>query len=211
MVRQTFLTNVSQNGEQKIDCDLNLKPCGTSVPLLTTSLSNYKFTPSVVSHISPPRRCSEPSFSAQLEFKNKELNNQDKLIPLDNLSQDQIFERSDSNLSSSSSDEECFESAFCAKNPCFKCLSCVQRALKSIVNHRYFQRFIFLAILFNTLSMSIEYHNQPEKLTQALEISNIIFTGLFGIEMALKLIAEDCFKYISDGFNVFDGIVVIVR
>ncbi|XP_015794405.1 voltage-dependent T-type calcium channel subunit alpha-1G-like [Tetranychus urticae] len=41
-------------------------------------------------------------------------------------------------------------------------------------------------------------------------MSNLIFTFLFGIEMALKILAEGCFHYISDGFNVFDGIVVLV-
>uniref|UniRef100_T1JU89 Ion transport domain-containing protein n=1 Tax=Tetranychus urticae TaxID=32264 RepID=T1JU89_TETUR len=50
----------------------------------------------------------------------------------------------------------------------------------------------------------------PDELTQALEMSNLIFTFLFGIEMALKILAEGCFHYISDGFNVFDGIVVLV-
>nr|QDD67334.1 ion channel protein [Tetranychus cinnabarinus] len=98
----------------------------------------------------------------------------------------------------------------CIESRLLICLRFVRRYLRLLVNHRYFQRFIFLAILFNTLSMGIEYHNQPDELTQALEMSNLIFTFLFGIEMALKILAEGCFHYISDGFNVFDGIVVIV-
>ncbi|RWS27057.1 voltage-dependent t-type calcium channel subunit alpha-1g-like protein [Leptotrombidium deliense] len=58
--------------------------------------------------------------------------------------------------------------------------------------------------------MGIEYHNQPDELTQAVEVSNIIFTAIFACEMLLKLSAEGCYVYISDGFNVFDGIVVVV-
>lgn len=83
--------------------------------------------------------------------------------------------------------------------------------IAKLVNHKYFQRFIFLAILFNTLSMGIEYHNQPDELTQAVEISNVIFTFIFAAEMILKLLGEGCYNYINDGFNVFDAIVVIVR
>ncbi|RWS11836.1 voltage-dependent T-type calcium channel subunit alpha-1G-like protein, partial [Dinothrombium tinctorium] len=93
---------------------------------------------------------------------------------------------------------------------CYYCLTKFRSFLQILVNHRYFQRFIFLAILVNTMSMGIEYHNQPEELTQAVEISNIIFTAIFAVEMVLKLAAEGFYVYISDGFNVFDGTVVLL-
>lgn len=37
-----------------------------------------------------------------------------------------------------------------------------------------------------------------------------VFTGLFGIEMVLKLFALGFFEYIADRFNCFDGVVVIL-
>ena len=86
-----------------------------------------------------------------------------------------------------------------------------RKVLQVIVDHRYFQRFIFLAIIFNTVSMGIEYHNQPLIITKSVEYANLFFTGIFMLEMFLKLFAHGCYVYISDGFNVFDGIVVIVR
>lgn len=52
---------------------------------------------------------------------------------------------------------------------------------------------------------------QPEQLTVAVEISNIVFSAIFAVEMLLKIIAEGPFGYISNGFNVFDGIVVVLR
>jgi len=52
---------------------------------------------------------------------------------------------------------------------------------------------------------------QPEQLTVAVEISNIVFSAIFAVEMLLKVTAEGPFGYISNGFNVFDGIVVILR
>lgn len=84
------------------------------------------------------------------------------------------------------------------------------RNIKLLVDHRYFQRLILLAILINAISMGIEYHNQPEQLTEAVEISNIVFAFLFLIEMILKLIAHGVYDYVIDGFNCFDGCIVIL-
>lgn len=86
-----------------------------------------------------------------------------------------------------------------------------RRWIKVLVDHKYFQQGILLAILINTLSMGIEYHDQPTELTAIVETSNIVFSGIFAVEMLLKVIAEGPFRYISNGFNVFDGIIVILR
>uniref|UniRef100_T1DC41 Voltage-dependent T-type calcium channel subunit alpha n=2 Tax=Entelegynae TaxID=74971 RepID=T1DC41_CUPSA len=85
-----------------------------------------------------------------------------------------------------------------------------QAKLKELVDHKYFQRGILTAILVNTLSMGIEYHNQPEELTFIVEVSNLVFTGIFGFEMCLKILAEGIYGYISSGYNVFDGVIVIL-
>ncbi|XP_030067538.1 voltage-dependent T-type calcium channel subunit alpha-1H isoform X2 [Microcaecilia unicolor] len=82
--------------------------------------------------------------------------------------------------------------------------------LKRIVDSKYFNRGIMIAILINTLSMGIEYHEQPEELTNALEISNIVFTSMFALEMLLKLLAFGLFGYIKNPYNIFDGIIVII-
>lgn len=47
-----------------------------------------------------------------------------------------------------------------AGNCCICTLRCVRRWIKRLVEHKYFQQGILLAILINTLSMGIEYHNQ---------------------------------------------------
>ncbi|XP_052740095.1 voltage-dependent T-type calcium channel subunit alpha-1G [Bicyclus anynana] len=91
-----------------------------------------------------------------------------------------------------------------------KLFSLMRKHIKIVVNHKYFQQGILLAILINTLSMGIEYHNQPEELTVIVEISNVVFSAIFAVEMILKIIAEGPFKYISNGFNVFDGVIVIL-
>ncbi|XP_056643693.1 voltage-dependent T-type calcium channel subunit alpha-1H-like isoform X1 [Diorhabda sublineata] len=82
--------------------------------------------------------------------------------------------------------------------------------IKKLVVHKIFQHGILLAILINTLSMGIEHHNQSEILTHVVEVTNIIFSAIFAIEMLLKIISEGPFGYISNGFNVFDGIIVVL-
>ncbi|KAF5289783.1 hypothetical protein FQA39_LY03700 [Lamprigera yunnana] len=91
-----------------------------------------------------------------------------------------------------------------------KMLRCSRRYVKMLVEHKYFQQGILLAILINTLSMGIEFHQQPEGLTAAVETSNIVFSAIFAVEMFLKVIADGIFGYISNGFNVFDGVIVIL-
>ncbi|XP_017261817.2 voltage-dependent T-type calcium channel subunit alpha-1H [Kryptolebias marmoratus] len=82
--------------------------------------------------------------------------------------------------------------------------------LELIVGSRYFSRGIMIAILINTLSMGIEYHQQPQELTDILEISNMVFTSLFSLEMLLKLLALGLFGYIKNPYNGFDSIIVII-
>ncbi|KAM8824551.1 voltage-dependent T-type calcium channel subunit alpha-1H [Synchiropus picturatus] len=82
--------------------------------------------------------------------------------------------------------------------------------LKRIVESKYFNRGIMIAILVNTLSMGIEYHQQPEELTDVLEISNIVFTSMFVLEMAFMLLAFGLFGYIKNPYNIFDSIIVII-
>ncbi|NWI89603.1 CAC1G protein, partial [Pitta sordida] len=86
----------------------------------------------------------------------------------------------------------------------------VCETFRKIVDSKYFGRGIMVAILINTLSMGIEYHEQPEELTNALEISNIVFTSLFALEMLLKLLVYGPFGYIKNPYNIFDGIIVVI-
>ncbi len=44
-----------------------------------------------------------------------------------------------------------------------------------------------------------------------VEISNLAFSSIFAVEMILKVTAYGLFRYISDGFNVFDGVIVLLR
>jgi len=105
------------------------------------------------------------------------------------------------------------------KKPMFRCLAACWGALSACfshcraclsftVDHNIFQQGILLCIFINTFSMGIEYHDQPETLTRVVEISNLVFSTIFTVEMLLKLAAFGFVEYVSDGFNVFDGLIV---
>lgn len=77
--------------------------------------------------------------------------------------------------------------------------------------------FLFLCIrptsLHQTLcfSLRVALPLQPQELTDVLEISNMVFTSLFSLEMLLKLLALGLFGYIKNPYNGFDSIIVIIR
>lgn len=60
-------------------------------------------------------------------------------------------------------------------------------------------------------SLSFFFLFQPDELTNALEISNIVFTSLFALEMLLKMLVYGPFGYIKNPYNIFDGIIVVIR
>uniref|UniRef100_A0A3Q2D299 Voltage-dependent T-type calcium channel subunit alpha-1H-like n=1 Tax=Cyprinodon variegatus TaxID=28743 RepID=A0A3Q2D299_CYPVA len=96
------------------------------------------------------------------------------------------------------------------KNGVFRAWKDFREKLRRIVESKYFNRGIMIAILVNTLSMGIEYHEQPEELTDVLEISNIVFTSMFVLEMGFMLLAFGLFGYIRNPYNIFDSIIVII-
>ncbi|KAM6939496.1 voltage-dependent T-type calcium channel subunit alpha-1I [Xenentodon cancila] len=98
----------------------------------------------------------------------------------------------------------------CPKKGCKELWNDMRMKLWGIVESKYFNRGIMIAILINTISMGIEHHEQPEELTNVLEICNIVFTSMFSLEMILKLTAFGSFNYLRNPYNVFDGIIVII-
>jgi hypothetical protein len=86
-----------------------------------------------------------------------------------------------------------------------------RKKLRMFVESWVFQRAILACILINTLSMGVEHHEQPVLLTSIVEISNIVFSTIFFVEMMFKVVAFGFFGYIKDGYNFFDGAIVCIR
>ena len=66
-----------------------------------------------------------------------------------------------------------------------------------------------LAILGNTAVLAMERADASPSYAAALEDANLYFTYLFVAEMGAKLIALGCQGYWTDGFNMFDGVIVL--
>ncbi|XP_059196379.1 voltage-dependent T-type calcium channel subunit alpha-1H-like [Centropristis striata] len=83
------------------------------------------------------------------------------------------------------------------------------RRVKKIVKSKLFDQLIMVAVFLSILPMVIEHHKQPKKMTSMLQISNIIFTFIFVVEMILKLLALS-WRYFRDRNNLFDFVIVII-
>ena len=112
---------------------------------------------------------------------------------------------------------------------------CVRNHWYKLAISTYFGMFITIAILINTVTMALEYHNwtlyratynynktldsqnkmlgeamsQPAALTTFLEVTNYIFTVIFTGEMIIKMVGLSPRGYWKDSFNKFDFTIVM--
>ncbi|KAG7273279.1 hypothetical protein CRUP_009707 [Coryphaenoides rupestris] len=78
-----------------------------------------------------------------------------------------------------------------------------------VVNSTGFEYVMFVLIVLNTLCLAIQHYEQSAMFSSAMDILNMVFTGVFTAEMMLKLIAFKPRGYVGDAWNVFDALVVI--
>uniref|UniRef100_A0A4W3K1Z2 Voltage-dependent L-type calcium channel subunit alpha n=1 Tax=Callorhinchus milii TaxID=7868 RepID=A0A4W3K1Z2_CALMI len=78
-----------------------------------------------------------------------------------------------------------------------------------VVNSTYFEYLMFVLILLNTICLAMQHQGQAQRFSHAMDVLNMLFTGLFTVEMILKLIAFKPRGYFSDPWNVFDFLIVI--
>jgi hypothetical protein len=58
--------------------------------------------------------------------------------------------------------------------------------------------------------MAIDHHGQSETMTRILTGGNYFFTSIFTAECTLKIIAMTPGKFLKNGWNVFDLLIVTV-
>ncbi|XP_026864504.2 voltage-dependent L-type calcium channel subunit alpha-1C isoform X16 [Electrophorus electricus] len=78
-----------------------------------------------------------------------------------------------------------------------------------VVNSTYFEYLMFTLILLNTICLAMQHHGQSTSFNNAMNILNMLFTGLFTVEMILKLIAFKPRHYFVDAWNTFDALIVV--
>jgi hypothetical protein len=80
--------------------------------------------------------------------------------------------------------------------------------LYDLVTHPAFEPAVMALIVMNSLCMAVDSYERPGWLAEALDVSNQVFVAAFTLEAALKLSAFTPQKYLANGWNVFDLLVV---
>ncbi|XP_078109959.1 calcium channel, voltage-dependent, L type, alpha 1F subunit [Sander vitreus] len=85
----------------------------------------------------------------------------------------------------------------------------VQFKFWSIINSTGFEYVMFVLILLNTVTLAIQHYEQSKTFSYIMDILNMVFTGLFTVEMLLKLLALRLRHYFVDAWNSFDALIVV--
>ncbi|KAJ0064443.1 hypothetical protein NL108_006491, partial [Boleophthalmus pectinirostris] len=98
----------------------------------------------------------------------------------------------------------------------------VQYKFWSIINSTGFEYVMFVLILLNTVTLAVQHYEQSKSFSYIMDILNMVFTGLFTVEMVLKLLALNLRThkhimlimfylqhYFVDAWNSFDALIVV--
>ncbi|KAI3357927.1 hypothetical protein L3Q82_016317 [Scortum barcoo] len=85
----------------------------------------------------------------------------------------------------------------------------VQYKFWSIINSTGFEYVMFVLILLNTVTLAVQHYEQSKTFSYIMDILNMVFTGLFTVEMLLKLLALRLRHYFIDAWNSFDALIVV--
>ncbi|KAJ8016796.1 hypothetical protein DPEC_G00011080 [Dallia pectoralis] len=78
-----------------------------------------------------------------------------------------------------------------------------------IIASSQFEYIMFVLILLNTLTLAVQHYEQSKLFNSVMDILNLIFTVLFTVEMAIKLLALRTHQYFIDAWNTFDALIVV--
>ncbi|XP_017780350.1 PREDICTED: voltage-dependent calcium channel type A subunit alpha-1 isoform X5 [Nicrophorus vespilloides] len=81
-------------------------------------------------------------------------------------------------------------------------------AIRHAVKTQCFYWSVIVLVFFNTVCVAVEYHGQPEWLTDFLYYAEYAFLGLFMLEMFVKMYALGPRIYFESAFNRFDCVVI---
>uniref|UniRef100_A0A673GGR6 Voltage-dependent L-type calcium channel subunit alpha n=1 Tax=Sinocyclocheilus rhinocerous TaxID=307959 RepID=A0A673GGR6_9TELE len=85
----------------------------------------------------------------------------------------------------------------------------VQYKFWSIINSTGFEYIMFVLILLNTVTLAVQHYDQSTFFSYVMDILNMVFTGLFTVEMIIKLMALRLRHYFIDAWNSFDALIVV--
>merc|ERR1719230_1711608 len=69
---------------------------------------------------------------------------------------------------------------------------------------------ILACIMANAVTMAAEYYGMDTWYREMLELSNMIFVGVFTFELVVKVLASGIHSYCLDNWNLFDAFIMFV-
>ena len=82
--------------------------------------------------------------------------------------------------------------------------------MRTVARSHWFRYTVAATIVLNTACLAIVHYPQSTALDSVLATSNYVFTGLFAVEMVLKVYGFGVAGYVHDAWNCFDAVIVVV-
>ncbi|EFN52637.1 hypothetical protein CHLNCDRAFT_13973, partial [Chlorella variabilis] len=79
-----------------------------------------------------------------------------------------------------------------------------------MVDHPAFTCTSMAAVLVNTVLLAMARAGMSLEEKQRLDTASMVFTGLFTVECAVKLLGYGLAGFFADGMNWFDAIIVVL-
>ncbi|XP_074071894.1 sodium channel protein type 9 subunit alpha-like [Macrotis lagotis] len=80
----------------------------------------------------------------------------------------------------------------------------------TIVMDPFFKLAIVICVIINIIFMAMDHYPASEKFYNMLSVGNLVFTGIYTVEMFLKIIAIHPYNYFQIGWNIFDSFIVLL-
>ena len=81
---------------------------------------------------------------------------------------------------------------------------------RAIISHQWFTYFINFIIIANTATLAQDRYPTQQQNQDLLESINSIFFAIFLVEMMMKIIGLGLRTYVTDKFNIFDSVIVLI-
>ncbi|XP_077411917.1 sodium channel protein type 4 subunit alpha B-like isoform X2 [Vanacampus margaritifer] len=85
-----------------------------------------------------------------------------------------------------------------------------KQQLRHFVTHPFFELTIVMCIMLNIIFMAMEHYPMTAEFEEMLTIANLIFTVIFAVEVALKLLAMGPYFFFQIRWNIFDSVIAAI-
>ncbi|XP_052038578.1 sodium channel protein type 7 subunit alpha [Apodemus sylvaticus] len=93
---------------------------------------------------------------------------------------------------------------------CSPCWVKLSEFADRIITHPLADLFLVICILLNICFLALEHFPMSKELMSLLHIGNMVFIGIYTIEMIWKIIAMHPYGYFQISWNIFDSILVVL-